>query len=188
MKNASDTYKTDGFTECKYYPLIYEKETRGIINGNANSGNDLLDESEQNSLIARDADSLKEFESNGTTPKKGTNGCVYATTSIKPYYTFIGMKLYGGNEKTSAHKTVLCPSGNYYWVATRYVINEGSCGKFGVYCVSSTALTQSNLFRSYNEGYVGSGAIFPVVALSSELLESDGGTGYRLISQRSMTQ
>ena len=148
MRNASDDNKENGYTSNKYYPLIYEKEIRGVINNYANSGNNFMGESEQYFLIERDANSSKEFETNGTTPKKGINGYVQATTNIKPYYTYWGESISSTNTKISAYYTVLCPISNNYWLSSRCVLNNTNHCDFRIRVVKNGRLFANYVFSS----------------------------------------
>lgn len=83
---------------------------------------------------------------------------------------------------------MLCSKSSNYWLASRSVDTYSELCFFYINVVGSRGLNTNEMFRS--DYYFGDGSkvIFPVVSLSSELLESDGGTGFRLISQSSMTE
>lgn len=172
--NSNDQVSTAYSQSGSYYPLIYAQEAKAVIN--TRSGLGTLNESQQTALIGR-TDKINELQSDGTTTteKTATQGEVKASTNIQPYQTYYYMSLTtSGNEAKTGQSSVLCPSNNNYWVASRCVYANGDYCIFYVRSVSSGNLDADGLFTSGSN--IGSGlrSLFPVVSLSSALLKPDG--------------
>ena len=188
----------NAYTYYNNYPIIYEKEIRGFINNNANSGTGLLGESEQDSLIERDEASRIAFETDGKTPKKASSGYIKAGTNIKPYQTFwcknnsfmqTAFKAPLSTETDGAVNTnykLLMTKGDAsnttvsYWLASRCIDNYSSYCGFGVSFVHSGFVSAYNMFYSgTNPGNFSLG-LRPIVSLSSELVSGDNTTGFKV--------
>ena len=162
------------------YPVIYAQEKKAVItksDGNVNNGDTGLDLSEQTRLIER---------SEGTSTSSSI-GAITTATSIQPYQTYWNkdatfMQTAFKEYKTgSSYYSLFMPSGTStnYWMASRCVITDSSSCYFyvsGVY---------SGLVHGYSMYYSGdnprnytSRALFPVITLSSELIEGDATSGF----------
>ena len=150
---------TSAYTTNKYYPAMYKNEANHVIDEiKTESG---LKQSEQTSLIAK-------------TDEKATNGYLKAETSIQPYQTYYNTTDYATTASLlEGYSSILLPKGSSttYWVASRCV-NLGSS-----YCDFNVRIVNSGCFGAYYVFGSGTGvnsnsrAVFPVVSLSSQLLE-----------------
>ena len=179
MKNANNDLKSTGYTGNRYYPLIYEKELKSIIN-NGTENTTGWGVSRQDSLIGRTDASTIEFNNNTNpaTPLPATNGFIKASTSIKPYHTNYNVFINTTNAKTTAHSTVLCPSSNAYWVASRWIGTFDNICYFYITCVASSQLQSADLFSSSRGTSNPSRSLFPVITLISEHISGNSIDGY----------
>ena len=69
-------------------------------------------------------------------------------------------------------------TGTTYWVASRCVSTRSSLCYFDVRSVDSGGVGAYSVYDSYGIPYDGSLALFPVVTLSSSLIEGDASTGF----------
>ena len=143
-----------------YYPTIYKNEANHVIDGTKNESG--LKQSEQTSLIAK-------------TDESSTNGYLKASTSIQPYQTYYNTTVDYATTASllEGYSNILLPKGSSttYWVASRCVLLSSSNCIFSVRHVYSGFLGASSLFYSGAGVNSISRAVFPVVSLSSQLLE-----------------
>ena len=155
-----------------YYPSIYAKELFRSINGENKIESGLKMSEQTGDFIEATDDGATEGYLKGT--------------GLRPTQTY----WYGDNSfMQTAFETassgvnyydLLMPDGNntYYWVASRYVDTYSSYCGFNVRYVGSGYMYANNLFgsnESDNNGYYG---LFPVVSLSSELIEGNATDGF----------
>lgn len=153
-----------------YYPSIYTKERLSVIEGTKNETG--LGQSEQDQLISKNE--------NGVTDGK------LQAENIQPYNThwyagnyFMQTAFKSTGTETSYYELFM-PKGNqtYYWLASRGVgARSGDCN-FGVRDVYGGDVSADDLFNSNDNPYDEPFELFPVVSLSSELLEGDASTGF----------
>ena len=146
------------YTTNKYYPTMYKNEANHVIGTKTESG---LKQSEQTSLIAK-------------TDEKATNGYLKAETSIQPYQTYYNTTDYATTASLlEGYSNILLPKGSSttYWVASRCVILNSSICLFNVRSVVSGYFSAYGMFNSGTGVDSNSRAVFPVVSLSSQLLE-----------------
>lgn len=139
-------------TTYNYYPVMYKNEANHVIDGTKTESG--LKQSEQTSFIAK-------------TDEK-------ATTSIQPYQTYYSTTDYATTAGLlEGYSNILLPDGSstYYWVASRCVFLDPSNCYFDVRVVSSGCFFADYLFGSGAGVHSSSRAVFPVVSLSSQLLE-----------------
>ena len=138
---------------------MYKNEANHVIGGTKTESG--LKQSEQTNLIAK-------------TDEKATNGYLKATTSIQPYQTYYNTTDYATTASLlEGYPNILLPKGSSttYWAASRCVyLNSSNCD-FCVRCVYSGSFYAINVFYSGTGVGSGSRAVFPVVSLSSQLLE-----------------
>ena len=157
------------------YPVIYAQEKLAVINGTPN-GNTSLDLSEQNTLIER---------SQGTSTTSSI-GAITTATSIQPYQTYwykdeTFMSTAFQDYKTgSNYYNLIIPKGTSttYWVASRNVGADSNICGFHVCSVYSGSVSAYGLYFSYVDTDNDSRALFPVVILSSELIEGNATSGF----------
>ena len=108
------------------------------------------------------------------TDESSTNGYLKASTSIQPYQTYYNTTDYATTASLlEGYSNILLPKGSSttYWVASRCVDLFSSICGFGVRGVYSGYFRVNGVFNS-GTGVNGlSRAVFPVVSLSSQLLE-----------------
>ena len=162
------------YTSSKRYPMIYAEEEKSVINGSEkNSG---LGLSEQNSLIGR-------------TDNGATSGYFYTATSIQPYQTYwekdssfmkTAFKDVENSSSASNYYNLIMPKGTSttYWLASRCVNTGSSLCSFRVRGVDGGHVNADHVFGSSDITNDGSLALFPVVSLSSELIEGNAESGY----------
>ena len=156
------------YTTNKYYPTMYKNEANNVIDGTKTESG--LKQSEQTSLIAK-------------TDEKATNGYLKAETSIQPYQTYYNTTDYATTASLlEGYSSILLPKGSSttYWVASRCVdLNSSHC----YFCVR---FVYSGYFHAYDMFASGTGvnsnsrAVFPVVSLSSQLLEKAANGTYNV--------
>ena len=184
VKNANNTNVKYGqqkngaaYTLSSYrnYPVMYAYDYNSVITPEPTLSTATaslaksLGLSVQNNPISKTQDS-----------DSGKDGYKKASTSIQPYQTYYKT---GSNSTTrglldSEKANVLVPDGNsQYWVASRCV-NLGSSGcSFYVRDVNSGYLNATCVFSSETSTHNPACALFPVVSLSSELLEPSSASG-----------
>ena len=141
-------------TTYNYYPVMYKNEANHVIDGTKTESG--LKQSEQTSFIAK-------------TDEK-------ATTSIQPYQTYYNTTDYATTASLlEGYSNILIPNGSSttYWVASRCVIlysGSGLC-EFSVSIVRGGYFGANGMFHSGAGVFGGSREVFPVVSLSSQLLE-----------------
>ena len=158
------------------YPVIYAQEKLAVINGTPN-GNTGVGLSEQNTLIER---------SQGTSTTSSI-GVITTATSIQPYQTYwyknaTFMSTAFQDYKTGAnYYNLIMPNGTSttYWVASRCVHTNSSNCSFNVRHVDSGSVNAANMFSSNATSNI-SRALFPVVTLSSELIEGNATSGFSI--------
>ena len=147
------------YTTSNYYPVMYKNEANHVIDGTETESG--LKQSEQTSLIAK-------------TDESSTNGYFKAKTSIQPYQTYYHTTDYATTASLlEGYSNILLPKGSTtnYWVASRCILlDSGRCG-FRVSYVSSGFFNANYVFDSGKGVNSYSRAVFPIVSLSSQLLE-----------------
>ena len=161
-----------------WYPSIYAKEKLACINGNKNNSGIGISEQYENRLIEPDENLID------TT--KITEGKIQGE-SIQPTHTYYYVE-YSDLETSFIekdgvnYKDLLLPDvdNTYYWVASRCVNAYSDGCNFNVRSVRGGELNDRGMFASYgNTYYSGSDyGLFPVVFLSSELLEQGTDTDF----------
>lgn len=157
-----------------YYPSIYAKENLSVINGRKAKA-DGLGMSEQNSFIER-------------TDNEATEGKITTATSIQPYQTYWNKD---NSYMQTAFKTanngknyydLLIPQGpnTIYWLASRCVNTSSNYCDFRIRCVYSGDIGSYNMYSSNDAIYCYAYALFPVVSLSSELIEGNKENGFKV--------
>ena len=161
-------------TSSSKYPVIYAQEKLAVINGTPN-GDTGLDLSKQDTFVER---------------TEGTNGAITTATSIQPYQTYwskeatfmsTAFKDYTKQDSSIAnYYNLIMPkgTGTTYWVASRCVYTNSSGCYFYVRLVYSGYVDASNMYSSFGSTSNLSLALFPVVTLSSSLIEGDASTGF----------
>ena len=165
---------SSAYTTNKNYPAIYAQEKLAVINGTPN-GDTGLDLSKQDTFVER---------------TEGTNGAITTATSIQPYQTYwykdatfmsTAFKDYTKQDSSIAnYYNLIMPkgTGTTYWVASRCVDTySGNC-IFSVRRVYSGGVIAYGMYHSRGGAYNASLALFPVVTLSSSLIEGDASTGF----------
>ena len=165
---------SSAYTTNKNYPAIYAQEKLAVINGTPN-GDTGLDLSKQDTFVER---------------TEGTNGAITTATSIQPYQTYwykdatfmsTAFKDYTKQDSSIAnYYNLIMPkgTGTTYWVASRCVNAGSSACDFCVRGVNSGYVIAGDVYASYGRARNGSLALFPVVTLSSSLIEGDASTGF----------
>ena len=147
------------YTTNNYYPIMYKNEANHVIDGTKTESG--LKQSEQTNLIAK-------------TDESSTNGYFKAKTSIQPYQTYYRTTDYATTASLlEGYSNILLPKGSSttYWVASRCILlDSGRCG-FRVSYVSSGFFNANYVFDSGTGVNSYSRAVFPIVSLSSQLLE-----------------
>ena len=153
------------YTTNNYYPTMYKNEANNVINGTKTESG--LKQSEQTNLIAK-------------TDESSTNGYFKAKTSIQPYQTYYNTTNYATTASLlEGYANILLPKG-CYWVASRCVNLNSSYCYFDVCFVNSGYFSASDLFYSGSGVFSYSRAVFPVVSLSSQLLEKTADGTYNV--------
>lgn len=187
-----------------YYPLIYPKEAKSVINGNANLGT--WNASQQEYLFERD-DSVDELQSDGTTiiTKPASSqyssypiGMVQATTSIQPYqnaYLFTipkvnGKPNYEPFEKKKGQLEIFFNQGysQGFYLATRVIyLGNGHPGSdslcefnIEVAQVHSWAVRYEYMWGSYWGGTSVWAGICPIITVNRNRISGNDLTGYRI--------
>lgn len=165
---------SSAYTINRYYPSIYAKENLSVIDGNKNETG--IGMSEQEELIE-------------PTDDGATSGYILATTSIQPYQTCwykdsdfmkTAFKDVENSSSASNYYDLIMPNGTSttYWLASRCVdAYSGDC-TFYVRGVSSGYVSAYGMCSSIGNAGDNSLALFPVVSLSSELIEGNAESGY----------
>ena len=165
---------SSAYTSSKRYPIIYAEEEKSVINGSENNSG--LGLSEQNSLIGR-------------TDNGATSGYLNTATSIQPYQTYwykdssfmkTAFKDVENSSSISNYYDLIMPKGTSttYWLASRCIANYSSNCYFDVRYVHSGIVGAYSMFTSGNNAFNYYLALFPVVSLSSELIEGNAESGY----------
>ena len=165
---------SSAYTTNKNYPAIYAQEKLAVINGTPN-GDTGLDLSKQDAFVER---------------TEGTNGAITTATSIQPYQTYwykdatymsTAFKDYTKQDSSTAnYYEIIMPkgTGTTYWVASRCVNADSSYCDFNVRHVFSGSVSAYNMYYSSGSPNYGSIALFPVITLSSSLIEGDASSGF----------
>ena len=151
------------------YPIIYGMEKDRKINGQENAEG--LGLSDQETLIERKQDTGK------------ITGVVTTSSSIQPKKTYYYLSNSDFTSKLkSNYKKMLLPKGSstYYWVASRCVSVGSSGCDFLVRGVRSGNLDDYNMYCSSGSPYSDSRPLFPVVSLSSKLIEGNATSGFSI--------
>lgn len=158
-----------------YYPNIYTKENKSIIDENENTSG--LEMSEQTDLIEP------------TNETSSDNGYVQAETSIQPYQTYwrkedifiqTAFKNVENNSKVSNYYNLIMPSGTStsYWIASRCIDVHSTNCNFRIRNIDNGNVGASIMCNSFGNGGSYSLALFPVVSLNSELITGNTTTGF----------
>ena len=165
---------SSAYTTNKNYPAIYAQEKLAVINGTPN-GDTGLDLSKQDAFVER---------------TEGTNGAITTATSIQPYQTYwtkdatymsTAFKDYTKQDSSTAnYYEIIMPkgTGTTYWVASRCVRTASSDCDFRVRLVDSGGVGAYDVYDSNGYTYAYSLALFPVITLSSSLIEGDASSGF----------
>ena len=156
------------YTTNNYYTTMYNNEANSVIDGTKTESG--LKQSEQTSLIEK-------------TDESSTNGYLKAITSIQPYQTFYSTTDYATTAGLlEEYSNILLPNGNSttYCVASRCIHLDSSYCNFSVRSVNSGCFSAVDMFRSSTETDSRSRAVFPVVSLSSQLLEKAANGTYNV--------
>lgn len=159
-----------------YFPRIYEEEINSVINGDKKTTGLGLS-SPGTKLYERDeATSLTEQ----TTTANANIGYFQANTNIQPYNTGYewANAFESENYKENGSKYVSMLN-KTYWVASRSVVAGNGSAIFGLSYVKSSGLYGASLSWQFlfesDKVYNGKGySMFPVVSLSSDLIEQNG--------------
>ena len=163
------------------YPVIYAQEKNAVItksDGNVNNGDTGLDLSEQTRLIER---------SEGTSSTSSI-GAITTVTSIQPYQTYwykdaTFMQTAFKEYKTgNSYYSLFMPNGisTTYWVASRCIGTHSIICYFYVSFVSSGDVSSRTMYDSSGGPNGNSHALFPVITLSSELIEGNASSGFSI--------
>ena len=163
------------------YPVIYAQEKNAVItksDGNVNNGDTGLDLSEQTRLIER---------SEGTSSTSSI-GAITTATSILPYQTYWNknatfMQTAFKEYKTgNSYYSLFMPNGKSttYWMASRCILGDSSECSFNVRIVHSGAVSGASMSYSVFGTGSDSCALFPVITLSSELIEGNASSGFSI--------
>ena len=155
------------YTTNNYYPVMYKNEANHVIGTKTETG---LRQSEQTDLIAK-------------TDEGSTNGYLKATTSIQPYQTCYNTTDYATTSSLlDEYSNILLPNGSttFYWVASRCVDAYSSHCDFMVCFVHAGFLRAGAVFYSGAGGDGFGRAVFPVVSLSSQILEKTADGTYNV--------
>ena len=153
-----------------YYPLIYAEEEKSVIDGNKKETG--LKMSEQSEFI-------NDIENVGS-----AKGRRQANTSIQPYQTFYYISLTDSfkpvenSSQTTNYSSLLVQNGKTYWVASRCVNTSSNYCTLYVRIVITGDLGAFVILDSEGFNNSSNGALFPVVSLSSELIEGNSTEGY----------
>ncbi len=161
------------------YPVIYAQEKNAVItksDGNVNNGETGLGLSEQIEFIER---------SEGST---SSIGAITTATSIQPYQTYwykdatsMQTAFKDANNGVNYY-SLLMPSGKSttYWVASRCVNTNSSYCNFIVSYLKLGSVNGIYMYDSNDYTRSASLALFPVITLSSELIEGDATSGFSI--------
>ena len=156
------------------YPAIYIQEKLAVINGSPN-GDTGLDLTKQDAFEER---------------TEGTNGAITTATSIQPYQTYwdknatfmsTAFKDYiKQNSSTENYYNLIMPKGTNttYWVASRCIGASSDICAFYVCGVISGGVGADAMYSSSGDIRNNSRALFPVITLSSSLIEGDASIGF----------
>ncbi len=169
FRNSFANYRTqisEYSTEKSYYPSIYAQEEESVIDGNESTSG--LGQSEQTSTIT-------------SIDNGATNGYLQASTSIQPYQTYYNSSNYSTTLDLlqSDKASVLLPNGNStrYWIASRCIIlYSANCG-FRIRAIYDGVMGGSNVYGSNANVIAATYAIFPVVTLHADNLETTSTAG-----------
>ena len=156
-----------------WFPTIYEQEKYRAIDVEANTREETgLNLSEQKELIGR-------------TESGATDGRKQAETSIQPTKTdweksYSNMQTALKEENGINYSELIMPkdTSTTYWLASRCIYTAPSYCRFCVRCVYNGGVDVGNVYISGSNSVNFNLALFPVVSLSSELLETDGAGGF----------
>lgn len=165
------------------YPVIYAQEKNAVItksDGNVNNGDTGLDLSEQTRLIER---------SEGTSTSSSI-GAITTATSIQPYQTywnkdatFMQTAFKDANNGVNYY-SLFMPNGTStnYWLASRCIYTRSGDCCFDVSLVDSGSVDISYVYFSSvgANSNIPSRALFPVITLSSELIEGNASSGFSI--------
>ena len=173
---------SSAYTSDKKYPVIYAQEKKAVItksDGNVNNEETGLDLS----------DSPQEFieRSEGTSTSSAI-GAITTATSIQPYQTYWRgeadfMQTAFKKYKTgSSYYSLFMPSktSTYYWVASRCVSTTWNDCYFSVRGVDAGRMRDYDMYGSNGTTYTDSRGLFPVITLSSELIEGNASSGFSI--------
>ena len=178
--NYNSQVSSELLQACSFYPLVYEREKRSVINGIENTtGLDLSETS--TSFIERDASTDKGLATPATAPG-ATDGSVQANVNIQPYKSFYQISLvndsfyenYGSEYKEIFYRKT-------FWIASRCISIDQYYGYFMMQYVSFGYLNNGqpeyySRFRSYpSENHMNlSYHLFPVVTVDVDLIVKEG--------------
>ena len=174
---------SSAYTSYKSYPVTYAQEKNAVItksDGNVNNGDTGLDLSEQTRLIER---------SEGTSTSSSSSiGAITTATSIQPYQTYWDkdstfMQTAFKEYKTgNSYYSLFMPNGTStnYWMASRCIRTDSSLCIFYVSNVGSGSVYGNLMYNSGVGASFDSRALFPVITLSSELIEENASSGFSI--------
>ena len=156
------------------YPVIYAQEKLSVINRTKKETG--LDLSEQTRLIKR---------SEGST---SSIGVIETATSIQPYQTYwykdstFMQKAFKEYKTGNSYYSLFMPNvtSTNYWLASRCVITYSSSCNFYVSSLNSGGVGGCIMYTSYGLTNNDSRALFPVITLSSELIEGNASSGFSI--------
>ena len=169
-------------TSNSRYPVIYAQEKKAVItksDGNVNNVETGLDLSEQTRLIER-------LEGTSST---SSIGAITTATSIQPYQTFwykdatFMETAFEDANNGVKYYSLFMPNGTSttYWMASRCVAPYSAHCRFLVSVVSSGNVSGGVMCYSYGNFTLGfSHTLFPVITLSSELIEGNASSGFSI--------
>ena len=171
-KDYGEQVSTAYTQDNSYYPSIYAKELYRSINGENRIETGLgMSEQAGDFIEATDDDATEGYlQGAGLRP---TETYWYGDNS------FMQTAFETANSGVNYYD-LLMPDGNntYYWVASRCVNTYSSNCDFLVRYVSSGGMGADNVFISYENGHGNYCGLFPVVSLSSELIEGNATDGF----------
>ena len=171
-KDYGEQVSTAYTQDNSYYPSIYAKELYRSINGENRIETGLgMSEQAGDFIEATDDDATEGYlQGAGLRP---TETYWYGDNS------FMQTAFETANSGVNYYD-LLMPDGNntYYWVASRYVNTNSSFCNFNVRYVDSDSMGANNVFDSRGNGNNGYYGLFPVVSLSSELIEGNATDGF----------
>lgn len=169
------------YTSDKNYPVIYAQEKNAVItksDGNVNNGETGLGLSEQTEFIEREEG----------TSSTNSIGAITTATSIQPYQTywykdetFMQTAFKDANNGVNYY-SLFMPYGTIttYWLASRCVSARSINCYFYVGYVLYGRVQGLDVYHSDDTTVSTGRALFPVITLSSELIEGNESSGFSI--------